>query len=316
MSKAILITGATGKQGGAVLSHLASHPSSDQFTLLAVTRNTSSASAQKLLTKYPAVKLVQGDLNSIPDLFASAVDVLRQSNHADPKIWGVYSVQASVGPGVTHDTEIAQGKNLIDYSLEHGVAHFVYSSVDRGGNARSPTTETPIPHFQSKYIIEQHLISRAGANGESMRWTILRPVAFMDNLAPGFQTRVFLAALRDMLDGKKMQWVSIYDIGMFGARAFANSEEWNTKAESLAGDELTFEEMSGCFERATGQPAPVSYGVLGKALLWGVTELRIMITWFKTDGYGADVERLRKEEGEGICGFERWLKERSSFVTR
>ncbi|KAF2111158.1 NmrA family protein [Lophiotrema nucula] len=314
MSKAILITGATGKQGGAVLRQLATHSSASQFTLLAVTRKASSPSAQKITSTYPAVKIVQGDLNDCPALFQSAKAVLKDAGQ-EQKIWGVYSVQISLGPGVTHDTEVVQGKSLIDESVKEGVSHFVYSSVDRGGNAKSFTTETPIPHFQSKYQIEQHLLEKAGKQGEKMGWTTLRPVAFMDNLEPGFQTKVFLAALRDTLGEKPMQWISVEDIGLFAAKAFQNPSQWNARAEGLAGDELTFEEFSGCFERATGSPAPATYGMFGSALMWAVKELNLMITWFKTDGYGVDIGKLKREE-PGLCGFERHLRERSGFVKK
>lgn len=312
--KPILITGATGKQGGAVLEQLATHPSSSQFVLLAVTRNTASATAQKITKRYPEVLLVHGDLNDVPDLFKSAQNTLKSAGKPS-KIWGVYSVQISLGPGVTFEGEVAQGKALIDESVAHGVTHFVYSSVDRGGNAKSFEDETPIPHFKSKFQIEKHLLQKAGSKGEKMSWTILRPVAFMDNLEPGFKTKVFLAALRDTLKEKPLQWISTEDIGLFAAKAFRDPQGWNTRAEALAGDELTLDEMAGCFERVTGSANIATYGFFGSALMWAVTELNVMITWFATNGYGADIAKLKKEEPQ-LCGFERWLRERSGWKTQ
>jgi uncharacterized protein YbjT (DUF2867 family) len=310
--KAILVTGATGKQGGAVLKRLATSPSASQFTLLAVTRNTSGGSAQKIVERHPGTLLVQGDLNDVPSLFKSAKSVLKAAGKPE-QIWGVYSVQVSMGPGVTIESEIAQGKALIDESIAEGVTHFVYSSVDRGGNEKSFTNETPIPHFQSKHQIEQHLLEKAGKQGDKMGWTILRPVAFMDNLAPGFQTKVFLAALRDTLQEKPLQWIAVEDIGIFAAKAFQHPSEWNTRAEGLAGDELTFEELSGCFQRAIGSPAPATFGVFGRALMWAVKEMKIMVTWFKTDGYGVDIKKLRSEE-KGVMNMETWLKTKSGWA--
>jgi uncharacterized protein YbjT (DUF2867 family) len=313
-AKPILITGATGKQGGAVLEQLVSHASATEFVLLAVTRNTASASAQKITKRFPDVLLVQGDLNDVPELFKSAENTLKSSGKPG-KLWGVYSVQISLGPGVTFEGEINQGKALIDESVAHGVKHFVYSSVDRGGNAKSFKSETPIPHFKTKFQIEQHLLEKAGSKGENMGWTILRPVAFMDNLEPGFKTKVFLAALRDNLQGKSLQWVSTEDIGLFAAKAFRDPQGWNTRAEGLAGDELTLDEMAGCFERVTGSANIATYGVFGSALMFAVKEVNTMITWFATDGYGADIDKLRKEEPQ-LCGFERWLRERSGWKTQ
>ncbi|EMD94087.1 hypothetical protein COCC4DRAFT_190759 [Bipolaris maydis ATCC 48331] len=310
-TKAILVTGATGKQGGAVLEQLASHPSSSQFTLLAVTRDANSGSAKKIIERHPDVKLVQGNLDDPKALFASAKAALKEAGKEE-KVWGVYSVQVSLGKNVTHESEVVQGNALIDESIEQGVIHFVYSSVDRGGNERSFENKTPIPHFQSKYEIEQHLLEKAGKNGENMGWTILRPVAFMDNLTPAFPTKVFLAALRDTLQGKSLQWVSVEDIGLFGARAFVNHEEWNGRAEGLAGSELTMDEMSGCFERVIGSPLPATYGFFGSTLMWAVTEVNVMISWFAAEGYGADISKLKKEEPK-LCDFETWLAERSGW---
>ena len=313
-AKPILVTGATGKQGGAVLQQLASHPSSSQFVLCALTRDTSSASAQKIIKRFPNVILVQGDLNDVPHLFKSTQDALKEAGKPS-NIWGVYSVQISLGKGVTFEGEIAQGTALIDESIAHGVKHFVYSSVDRGGNSKSFENETPIPHFQSKYRIEKHLLDKAGSKGEIMGWTILRPVAFMDNLTPTFPNKVFLAALRDTLKGKPLQWVSTEDIGLFAAKAFRDPEGWNARSEALAGDELTMDEMSSCFERVTGSPVPATYWFFGNALMYAVKELNLMITWFATDGYGANIAQLQKEEPQ-LCGFERWLRERIPWKTQ
>jgi uncharacterized protein YbjT (DUF2867 family) len=310
-TKAILITGATGKQGGSVLKQLANHSTASQFTLLAVTRNTNSSSARALVERHPGTLLVQGDLNDVPGLFASAKAKLKQAGKPE-QIWGVYSVQISMGPGVTTEFEVKQGSDLIDESIKEGVTHFVYSSVDRGGNEHSFNNPTPIPHFQTKLEIEQHLLEEAGKSGERMGWTILRPVAFMDNLEPGMKSKVFLAALRDTLKGKSNQWVSVEDIGIFAAKAFREPEAWKARAEGLAGSELTMDEMDGCFQRAIGQPVPYAFGFMGSALMWAVTEVNLMINWFADEGYGVDIAKLKKEEPQ-LCDFERWLKERSGW---
>jgi uncharacterized protein YbjT (DUF2867 family) len=307
MSKVLLITGATGKQGGSVIDAILSSPSSpSDFTLLAVTRDTNSASAQKLAARSPSIQLVQGNLDDIPSLFDAAEKV------AQKPIWGVFSVQVSMGKGVTVEGEMRQGKALIDESLRRDVKFFVYSSVERGGDDLSWDNQTPIPHFQSKYHIEHHL--RDAANGKNMGWTILRPVAFMDNLEPNFPTKVFITALRDTLQGKPMQWVATSDIGVFAAQAFANPSEWNHKAIGLAGDELDFPGLCEAFENKTGSPIGTTYGLLGSALKWAVPEMSLMLGWFASDGYRADIQRLRGLHPE-LMDFESWLVKRSHFKT-
>lgn len=304
MSKVVLVTGATGKQGGSVVDALqTNYP--NQFTVLAVTRDVASSSAQKLASK-PNVKLVQGNLDDVPGLFAAAKEATSEP------IWGVYSVQISMGKGVTYESEIAQGKALIDESVKNNVSQFVYSSVERGGDEASWDNETPIPHFSSKHKIEHHLRDNAGGMG----WTILRPVAFMDNLAPGFPTKVFLTAVHNALgDNKSMQWIATADIGFFAAEAFAKPDEWNHKAVGLAGDELTFPEISKSFENSTGSPVGTTFWFLGNALMWGVAELGTMIRWFGSDGYRADVQKLRKINPQ-LMTLEDWIVKKSAFPTK
>lgn len=170
-----LITGATGTQGGAVIQALLSAPNSSEIIIFALTRNTESASAKRLADKSPEqIKLVQGNLNDCPAIFRAV---------ARP-ISGVFCVSIpALGPGAKSDAEEVQGKALIDAALEHGVAYFVFTSLDRHG-VDSDSNDTDIPHFISKANIERHL--REKSTGTQMTWTILRPTAFMDNLTTGF----------------------------------------------------------------------------------------------------------------------------------
>lgn len=302
MSRALLITGATGKQGGAVIDALLARRPSD-FLLLAVTRNAQSASAKRLAAKSPSVKLVEGDLDSVPALFQSAKKVA-----GSLPLWGVYSVQVSMGKGVTLEGEVKQGKAIIDESVKAGVQHFVYSSVERGGDERSWSNPTPVPHFKTKHEIEHHLRNSTSNGKSAMGWTILRPVIFMDNLVPGFPGKVFLTMLRDVMKEKPLQWVATKDIGFFSAEAFHNPSAWNGKAVGLAGDELTFTQLSQAFEKATGQLVGTTISLFGKALKYGVSEMGIMVEWFRDDGYKASLPEIRELHPD-VTTMETWLRE-------
>lgn len=82
---ALLITGATGKQGGSVIRNLVARNA--PFEILAVTRNSQSQSAQRLTQLSSNIKLVEGDLNNPAGIFRNARQV------ATNPIWGVFSVQ-------------------------------------------------------------------------------------------------------------------------------------------------------------------------------------------------------------------------------
>ncbi|KAK8138234.1 hypothetical protein PG984_001614 [Apiospora sp. TS-2023a] len=311
MSQPILVTGATGRQGGAVVDALLALKQSN-ITILAVTRDTKSAGAKKLTDKSSSIKLVQGNLDNVPALFQEAKRV-----HSEP-IWGAYLVQVSLDQGATLESEVAQGKAFVDEAIRNGVKHLVYSSVERGGDVASWENPTPILHFQSKYRIERYLrdVTSPGKQGEKMGWTILRPVAFMDNLKPEFPTKVFMAALRNHLKTDKAnQWVAVHDIGVFAAKAFGDQAKWNHRAVGLAGDELTFGQMDSSFLNATGHTTPVTFWFMGSVLTYMVSELRLMIGWFATDGYRADIKELRNEYPD-LMTMEQWLTQKSAFQSK
>ncbi|RYP26857.1 hypothetical protein DL767_007899 [Monosporascus sp. MG133] len=310
MSKVILVTGATGKQGGAVINALINRKDAD-FAILAVTRDVNSSSAKRVASKSSLITLVQGNLDDVPTLFKDAQEACNRP------IWGVYSVQVSMGKGVTVESEISQGKAVIDEAIRAGVTHFVYNSVERGGDEASWDNPTPIPHFRSKYYIERHLrdATAAGKAGERMGWTIFRPVAFMDNLVPGFPNRVFMAAMHNWMGDKPNQWIATSDIGIFATKAFVEPGRWDRKAVGLAGDELTFRELGAAFEAVTGRPVPEAHWIFGSVLTFMVTELRLMIAWFASDGYKADIKSRRREHPE-LLTMEEWLRKESLFTQK
>ncbi|KAH6989912.1 hypothetical protein EDB80DRAFT_815910 [Ilyonectria destructans] len=305
MSRALLITGATGKQGGAVINTLVAKQPSD-FLLLAVTRNAQSASAKRLAAKSPNIKLVEGSLDSLSSLFQSA----KKAAGTVP-LWGVYSVQVSMGKGVTLEGEVRQGKGLIDESINAGVQHFIYSSVERGGDERSWENQTNVPHFITKHKIEHHLRNSTSDGKSTMGWTILQPTIFMENMVVGFPTKVFLTLLRDTMKEKPLQWIATEDIGFFAVEAFSDPKTWNKKVIGLASDELTFSQLSQAFEKITGSPAGTTFGLLGKALKYGVSEMGIMVDWLRDEGFKADLSKVRNLH-PGVTTMEAWL-EKSAF---
>ena len=190
-TRRVLVTGATGKQGGAVIKALQS--SSKSYELLALTRNPDSPSAKKL--KDQGVRLIQGDQGSPDAVFAAAGEVDT-----------VFLVTTF---GSSKDLEERQGKTMFDAAQRAGVKHFVFTSVERNG-----FQPTPIKHFASKHYIEKHIMD----NAEATEWTILRPVGFMDNFVKGLATRIFLTGL-EAYTGRNvpLQYIAVEDIGKIAA---------------------------------------------------------------------------------------------------
>jgi uncharacterized protein YbjT (DUF2867 family) len=133
-----------------------------------------------------------------------------------------------------------------------------------------------VPYFIYKHDIEAHLKERA--IGKNMKWTILRPVAFFENLTPDYFGKVFTAAWETSLKSKSLQLVATSDIGFFAAAAFVNPEASKNHAFSLAGDELTFDQMVDTFKRMTGKDVPMTYRLPVWMMMAAVKELGLCLS--------------------------------------
>lgn len=146
-----------------------------------------------------------------------------------------------------------------------------------------------------------------------MTYTILRPVAFMENLTPNFPGRVF-ATMWARLGDKPLQLVSTKDIGIFAAQAFAScdSDDYRNTAISIAGDELTQAQADEIFWKVLGRPMPRSYDFMATLLQKMIPEVAVMFQWFVDQGYGSDLRRCRWLN-KNMLDFEGWLRKESGF---
>lgn len=293
--KTLLITGATGKQGGAVISALLEDEKSSAFKIIAVTRNRQSQSAQALASK-PNVSVIEGDISDPDALFDQA-----------GAVWGVFAVQ------VNSDAELEQGKALVTAAAARGVSFFVYASGDRGGPERSAVDPTFVKNFSAKYHIEKHLEKLAQSSPHHMSYVILRPVTFFENITRDIHGKGF-ARMWQQMGTKKLQLVSTKDIGWFAANAFRHPDEYRNQALTLAGDELEYEAADAVFKEVTGSPMEMTPCVIGSAVKFFKKDtVGDMFRWFEEFGYGADVGECRKVHPK-MLDYRAWLTERSTFV--
>ena len=287
--KTILVTGATGKQGGALITNLIASPQASSFSIIGVTRDSTTNRARQLAA-LPGVSVIEGDFSDIPAMLAKAGPV-----------WGVYSVQ------VNSDDEERQGKAMVDAAVQHGVEHFVYSSGDRGGPAKSDFDPTNVKNFAAKYGIEKHLIAQATLSPQKMTYTILRPVTFFENLTPDVHGRGF-ARMWEQLGARKLQFVSTTDIGWFAAASFVDPVKHSGAAFTLAGDELTQPEANDIFKEVTGQSMPIAPCVIANTVKLVLKDsVGDMFRWFREEGYGGSVESCR-DMYPGIKDFRAWVE--------
>jgi uncharacterized protein YbjT (DUF2867 family) len=314
--RSILVSGATGKQGGALIKSLLSsqEPNSPSFRILALTRNSSSASAQRLASM-PNVAVIEGDLNDCAAIFAAI-----PSQHKP--VWGVFSVQVpAAGPFANHNIEVRQGKSLVDVAIANDVKYFVYTSADRGGLEKSDMDPTDIPHIATKYHIEKYLKEKSAVtaknnNNKAMSWTILRPVAFFENIGVSFLNRLFVAMWRSIPNSKPLQFISTVDIGHIAAMAFQNpdSPDYKNQAISIASAELNYQQANEIFKAKLPDVGniPQTFGILGSLVRHHVKEVRTMIDWLEKVGAGASLEETRRLHPD-VMDFGTWLEKESVF---
>jgi uncharacterized protein YbjT (DUF2867 family) len=270
----VLITGATGKQGGAVARALAGRG----FKLRAMTRQPQGDAATSLAGL--GVEPVFGDLDDAESL-----------RRALAGAWGVFSVQNTWEAGVEKEEE--QGKRLATLVKEAGVQHFVYSSV---GSAHR---RTGIPHFDNKWRIEETV---RGLSFPSH--VIIRPVFFMENLTSpwflngdGFYTALNPATM--------LQMIAVDDIGRHGARAFLEAERLNRREIDLAGDAATMPQAAAALSKGLGRTINL-VRVPIEEVRRNSEDFATMLDWFERVGYNADVDGVARESGIKPMRLEEW----------
>ncbi|MEU6406750.1 NmrA/HSCARG family protein [Streptomyces sp. NPDC046985] len=279
VAETILVTGGTGRQGGAVARDLLRRG----FAVRALVRDPGKEQARAL--QEAGAVLVRGDMDDEASL-AAATD----------GVHGVFSVQTFRGPGGV-EAEIRQGRAVADAAARAGVKHFVYSSV--GGADR----DTRVPHFESKLAGERHLAALG------MPTTVLRPAMFYDvllDIAPRPAQGGLVLAM--WLDPRTpVQVIATSDIGAFAADAFENPREWIGRTVDIAGEELTGPQMAAAFEAASAIPTRFRRLPI-EPLRAGRPDLANMFDWFEREGFQADLAELRRSR-PGLLSLEAWLKD-------
>ena len=262
--RTLLITGATGSQGGATLRELL-HRKGD-WDLRALVRNPGADKAQALARQ--GVTLVKGDLDDESSLRTALRGV-----------YGVHSVQTPMGQG--HKGEERQGKRLATLAAEAGVGHFVYSSV--AGVERT----SGVPHFESKWRIESHI------RNLGLPATMLRPVVFMDNFGTMMFRTLMLSMFRRDVDRRRpIQLVATADVGWFAAEAFDHPQDWIGREIEIAGDEMTWPEMVRTLRRSGHRPA-LPLPLPGPLVARMPEDFTLMTAWIGREGFRADIPTLR-----------------------
>lgn len=260
----ILVTGATGQQGGAVARELLRRG----YKVRGLTRDPLS-DASKALSAL-GVEMVKGNFNDPPSLDAALEGA-----------YGAYSVQNWVGIGA--EGEIRHGKAVADAAKRAGVAHFVYSS------AAAASSKTNVPFFDSKRAIEDHI------KAIGLPYTIIRPASFMSNFSRDREA-ILEGIYRTPFPPRKVnQYIAVSDIGRFVAEAFDKPQAWIGRSIDIAGDEKTYTEVAEIFTRVLGRPVEYQQIPWNEFTEQAPPPVITMADWFRDNDHGVDIANLRKE---------------------
>ena len=260
----ILVTGATGQQGGAVADELLSR--GDHEVCILTRRPDSERSAE---LQDQGAEVYAGDLTDLDSLRRAAEGVD-----------GIFGVTTPFESGM--EAEVVQGDNLVDVASQTG-ARLVFSSV---GWAYA---NTGIPHFESKWQVEQRLRST------KVPHTILGPSFFMANIVAPWS----LPALKSdniyavpMSPAVPVPIVALQNIADMAILAFENPDRLNGHRLDLAGDIQTGAGVAEILAEITGRP--IRYYEVPKAQVES-EDLRLMYEWYENKRPTIDLGALQKE---------------------
>lgn len=286
----ILVTGATGRQGGATARRLlaAGRP------VRALVRDTEAPAARALAAA--GARLVRGDFDD-PGTLAPALE----------GVAGVFGIPpVAFGPsGPDVELETTRGRALIDAARAAGVGQVVFSTV--------ASTSAPLPGGVAKRAIERYLLDRVDVP------TVLRPVRFMTNYLG-----VAVAGIDGISHGvhrhlfppeEPMQVIAVEDIAEFALLAFTEPARFAGRTLELAGDQPTPVAAAAAISEATGIPVRYEQLTDDEAAALGSEIAAARTNWRDGHRWHADIEALRVIH-PGLRTFADWLAESGAAVLR
>lgn len=296
-SAPVLVTGATGRQGGATARALLAAG----VPVRALVRDPATARAKAV--EASGAELVVGDLHD-------RASVTRAAEGAR----AVFSVQM---PGITADGfdfegEVTQGVNLIEGARAAGVPQFVHTSVSGAGQhvempgwaeGRWASME---PTLGAKSAIQDHL--RAAG---FPRWTLLKPGFFMENFLPSmaflFPRGTAGGLVSVVRPGTRLSLAAVDDVGAAAAAAVAEPERFDRVELELASDYLAMTEIADILSRALGVPLSAPDMTAAQAVAAGMPPMGASHEYLNVVGQPARPEYAR-DLGIPLTGFEAWAQ--------
>jgi len=224
----ILVTGATGAQGGSVARALLN---TKRYAVRCLTRDTSSDKATEL--QDAGAELAEGDLNDKDSLLAAMKDC--------------YGVFGLTNFWEHYEREFQQGRNLVDAVRDSGISHFVYSGLP--GYLELSSGQFPVPHCDIKAALENYTRSLGLAA------SFVHIAFYYENFFSFFppQKREDGCYYFGFPQGDtRLAMASVEDIGPIVAGIFACPEIYLHRTVGVVGEDRSCKEYAAIMSRVLG----------------------------------------------------------------
>lgn len=293
----VLVTGATGRQGGATVRALLDAG----VPVRALVRDPTTERAQAVQAQ--GVELVTGDLHDRDSIVRAATGAR-----------AVFSVQmpAYTPDGFDFAGEVTQGANLVEGALAAGVPQFVHTSVSGAGQ------HTEVPGWaEGRWAVEPSLSAKAAVQDRVRaagfpHWTLLKPGTFMENFHPSmaymFPRGVEGGLVSVLKPHTRLSLVAVRDIGAAAAAAVLAPERFDGVELELASDYLPMTRIAEVLSDALGVTLPARDLTVEEAMAAGMPAMGASLEWMNVAGQPARPQ-FATDLGIPLTSFEQWAHE-------
>jgi uncharacterized protein YbjT (DUF2867 family) len=282
----VLVTGATGAEGGSVARHLLRR---GRFAVRALARDPGGEAARALRDR--GAEVVRGDLDDAASLRAAVSGC-----------YGAYGVTSS---WEHHGDEWERGSALADAVSDAGVGHFVLSAQPPVGALTGGALR--VPHFDARARVAEY--ARALALPATFVHVPFLFDGFLGIFAPRRESDGSWS-LALPLGEAPLAGVAAEDVGGVVAAIFERRAEWLGRTLNVVGDELAPAEYAAAIGAATGRVVRYAhvpreaYAALG---FRGAADIADMLEFHRAHAAGRadDIARCRELHPE-LQRFERW----------
>ncbi|KAJ7660793.1 NAD(P)-binding protein [Mycena polygramma] len=248
--KLILVIGATGAQGQAVVDALLApdaRGNTSPYAVRALTRDPTTKQALELAAR--GVECVKGSFEDL-DSVALALD-------------GAYGVWVNTdGFTVGEMKEIYIGIRIFETAKQtHALRHYVYSSLPYVSKTTGFNPDYKVDHMDAKARVADWLRAQPSvASDDALSWSIVTTGPYMELLMGGLfdplnvradGTVVFAAPVA----GGQIPMIALKDLGWWARYTFDHRAETSGQELNVTSERVGWEYLVETFTKVTGKPA-------------------------------------------------------------